>query len=251
VVLAALSAGQPLVVAAALAAGLLISIRPLRRLLPEGSLTARPGRGAAIAVLGLISVAFFGVEAFIPLAVSSLRNAGTLAGGLALTAAAVTWAAGSWLQARMATHGSRRGLTAIGIGLIGIGIGLEAAVPLTSLNPVLLAAAGWGLSGLGMGIAYSTATLASIQTAPEGSAGAASASVQLAEALGIALGTGVTGGVVAFGAGGTLGLAPAIALADILMLVVCGLALKIVGGMPVAQPSDAAGEAVQVANRGL
>lgn len=141
---------------------------------------------------------------------------------------------------------------AAGISLIGVGIALEAAVPLTSLAPVWLAAAGWAVSGLGMGIAYSTATLTIIESAPAGGEGAASAAVQLANTLGIGLGTGVAGAVVAFGAAGTLGEAPAIAVADVLMLVICGVTLAIVGRMPDSAP-DAPGhrEAVPVSHRGL
>jgi MFS family permease len=212
--------------------GGVLTVRPLQRLLPDGTLTARPGRGAAVAVLGLISVAFFGTEAFVPLAVASIRGAGTVVGGLALTAAAVTWAAGSWLQARLAGRGSRRGLMAAGVALIGVGIGLEAAVPLTSAAPVWLAAAAWAVSGLGMGIAYSTATLAIIESAPSGEEGAASAAIQLANTLGIGLGTGVAGGVVAFAAAGAMGEAPGIAVADLLMLVACGATLAILGRIP-------------------
>jgi MFS family permease len=250
-VLGALTQGQILLVLPAILVSVALGFRPLQRLLPDGTLGARPGRGAAVAVLGLISIAFFGVEAFVPLAVVSMRGASTVTGGLALTAAAVTWAAGSWLQARL-TRGSRRALTAAGVALIGFGIVLEAVVPLTSLAPVWLAAAGWGVSGLGMGIAYSTATLTIIESAPAGGEGAASAAVQLANTLGIGLGTGVAGAVVAYGAAGTLGEAPAIAIADVLMLVVCGVTLAIVGRMPDAAPDAAAPrEAMPVSHPGL
>jgi MFS family permease len=62
-VLGALSA--PSVFAAVPAvAGAVLAQRSLKRLLPPGSLTARPGRGAATAVLGLLSLSFFGAEAF-------------------------------------------------------------------------------------------------------------------------------------------------------------------------------------------
>jgi MFS family permease len=225
--------GNLLLAAAFVVGGLGLMARPLRRLFPAGTMLARPGRGAAIAVLGLISVAFFGAEAFVPLAVSSVRNAGTVAGGLALTAAAVTWAIGSWIQARLAHGRHRRLVVAAGIGLVALGIGFEAVVPVSSLAPVWLAAVGWAIGGLGMGMSYSMLTLASIESAPSGTEGAASASVQLAEALGIALGTGVTGSVVAIGAV-ALGLAPAIALAEIAMLLVCGLGLLLVGRVPAA-----------------
>ena len=229
--LGALGARDLLVFGLALVGGLLLAIPPLRRLLPAGTLSAQPGRGAAVAVVGLVSIAFFGVEAFVPLAVSSIRNAGTVAGGLALAAAAVTWAAGSWVQARLTGRVSRRTMTGAGIGLIAVGIGMEAAIPVTAL-PVWVAAAGWAVSGLGMGISYSTSTLATIETARSGEEGAASAAVQLAEALGIGLGTGVVGAVVAYGATELFGMAPAITIADLLMLVVCGIALLAAARMP-------------------
>lgn len=231
VMLAGLGARNLAFLALALVAGLLLAIPPLRRLLPPGTLSARPGRGAAVAVLGLISIAFFGVEAFVPLAVSSIRTAGTLAGGLALAAAAVTWAAGSWVQARLTGKVSRRAMTGAGIGLIAIGIGMEAVIPITAV-PIWLAAAGWGVGGFGMGIAYSQATLATIETAQSGEEGAASAAVQLAEALGIGLGTGLAGAVVAYGATELSGMAPGIFIADVLMLIVCVVALGVASRVP-------------------
>jgi MFS family permease len=178
-------------------------------------------------MVALISAAFFGAEAFVPLAVSSVRGAGTVAGGLSLTAAAVTWAAGSWVQARMGERSHRGGLVAAGVGLIGIGIGVEAAIPLTSL-PVYAAAIAWAVAGLGMGIAYSLAALLSIRAAPGGEEGAASAAIQLSNTLGIALGTGVAGSAVTVVTAG-IGLAPAIAIAELLMVVLCGLTIGISG----------------------
>jgi MFS family permease len=120
----------------------------------------------------------------------------------------------------------------MGVALIGAGIGLEVAVAVTSL-PTWWAAAGWAIAGLGMGVAYSLTTLTSIQSAPPGGEGAASASIQLANTLGVALGTGVAGAIVAVGAVG-LGLAPAIALAELAMLVLCGLTVAVSGRVPSA-----------------
>ena len=146
--------------------------------------SAQPGRGAAVAVVGLVSIAFFGVEAFVPLAVSSIRNAGTVAGGLALAAAAVTWAAGSWVQARLTGRGPRRAMTGAGHrahcgghrhgggdpGHLAAGLGGGRG---------LGASAAWGWA-----LAYSTATLAIIETAEAGEEGAASAAVSWPNALG-------------------------------------------------------------------
>ena len=235
-VLGALTVGNLLLGVAMAVAGVVLAAAPLRRLLPTGALTASPGRGAAVAVIALVSVAFLGAEAFVPLAVASARGAGTVAGGLALTAAAVTWATGSWLQARFAARGSRTWLLVSGAILIGIGIGIEAAIPVTSL-PIWVAAAGWAVAGLGMGLAYSTATLVVIETAEPGTEGAAAIAAQLSNTLGVAIGTGLAGGIVAFGATALGGLAPAITIADLLLVAVCGATVVIARRVPDNQPA--------------
>jgi len=249
VALAGISSGQLLVGAVLGVAGVAVAVVPLRRLLPPGTLRARSPRGATIAVLALVSVAFFGVEAFVPLVVASIRNAGTVAGGLALTAAALTWAAGSWMQARLAARRSRRAVTTAGLLLVGAGVIVETAIPLTALAPTWLAAAGWAVAGLGMGLAYSTLTLAVIEAAPSGGEGAATASAQLANTIGIAVGTGLAGSLVALAASGPMGLAPGVVVADLVMLcvVVAGIAAarRMPGGTPrqlVGSRSGAAAE---------
>ena len=189
-----------------------------------------------MAVIGLVSVAFLGAEAFVPLAVASARGAGTVAGGLALTAAAVTWATGSWLQARFAARGSRTWLLVSGAILIGVGIGIEAAIPITSL-PIWVAAAAWAVAGLGMGLAYSTATLVVIETAESGTEGAAAIGAQLSNTLGVAIGTGLAGGIVAFGATGLGGLAPAITIANLVLVAVCGATVVIARRVPDRKPA--------------
>jgi MFS family permease len=236
-VLGALTVPNLLVGIAMVGGGAVLAAAPVRRLLPPGALTASPGRGAAAAVIALVTVTFLGAEAFVPLAVASVRSAGTVAGGLALTTAAVTWATGSWLQARFAARGSRTWLLVVGTLLIGAGIGIEAAIPITAL-PVWVAAAAWAVAGLGMGLAYSTAILVVIETAEPGAEGAAAAGAQLSNTLGVAIGTGLAGAVVAFGATGLGGLAPAITIADLLLVAVCGATVLIARRVP-DRPAEA------------
>ena len=229
--LSALSVGHPVLGLVLAVVGIIALHPPLRRLLPEGTLSARPGRGAAVAALALISIAFLGAEAFVPLAVSSVRNAGVVAGGLALTAAAVTWATGSWVQARLAGRGARRSLVAAAFSLVLVGIAVVTTVPLTSV-PIWVASAAWAVAGLGMGLGYSTLTLMTIESASPGAEGAAAAAVQLGNTLGIAAGTGIAGGIVSLVARGP-GLAPAIGLANLVMIVACGVGLVITRRLPV------------------
>jgi len=71
----------------------------------------------------------------------------------------------------------------------------------TTTIPAGIAAIAWGVTGLGMGLAYSTATLVVLESAPAGEEGAASSATQLANVLGTAVGTGIGGAIVALATG--------------------------------------------------
>ena len=76
--------------------------------------------------------------------------------------------------------------------------------------PIGVAFVAWAVAGFGMGISYSPVSLVVLAEAPAGGEGTASASLQLCDVLGIALGTGVSGAIVA--AGAALGWAESAAL---------------------------------------
>ena len=57
----------------------------------------------------------------------------------------------------------------------------------------------WALPGLGMGFMYSAVTLVVLRGSPAAEQGSASSSLQLADILGTALGTGVAGAITAAG----------------------------------------------------
>lgn len=217
--LGALSVGQPLVAVILGVAGVWLVVAALGHLLPSGALTARAGRAAAVSVVFAVTFAFFGTEAFLPAAVTLVRGETTTIGGLALSGAAVSWTAGSWLQARLAPRGLRRQLVGGGSLLIAAGIGITALVLLPGM-PVAMAAVGWTVAGLGMGLAYSTLALLTLETAEPGQEGQSSSALQLMFTLGTAFGAGIGGAVVALAAAGLLGLAAAIGVVDGIMLVV-------------------------------
>jgi MFS family permease len=176
--------------------GTLVAIPALRRLLPTGSVSAQPGIPAAVALRACTTFAFFGAEAFLPLGLTSVRHLSNTAAGACLTSAALTWTAGAWLQVRLAKHWSRAlllrsGLFIVLVGIAGIAAGLIDGMPLA----VVIVA--WGVSGLGMGITFNSGSLVVIDSAPPGQEGTASASLQLADVLGTAVGTGIGGAAVA------------------------------------------------------
>ena len=162
--LTALSIGSPLPALVLAVAGGWLGLRCLRPLLPEGSLRLAPGRPSVAIAMFAISFAFFGTEAFVPLSVVELRGGSVTLGGLALSAAAVTWVIGSWLQDRAAGAGMRRTLVVAGAALIAAGIVVTAGVLVPNV-PVLIAPVGWAIAGLGMGLAYSMLALLMLETA--------------------------------------------------------------------------------------
>jgi MFS family permease len=203
--------------------GLPIGIVSLRYVLPPGTLRVKAGLPAAIATIGLLSVAFFGGEAFLPLTLISIRGQNTIIAGIALTAATLCWTAGSWLQAKLAPQHGRRMLVMIGLLIVAVGLAGIASILIPDI-PAIAAIAAWGVGGLGMGLAYSTLSLVVLETAPKDQVGSASASMELSSVLGTALGTGLGGVIIAFAAGSGRSPSWGIAVIDILVIAVIGFA---------------------------
>ncbi|MCU4185414.1 MFS transporter [Acidiferrimicrobium sp. IK] len=197
-VLGGLSSASWPVAAGLAVVGIGAGLPALRRLLPPGALRVRPGLPAAVGVRGLLTFGFFAADAYVPYTVIVVRHHSTAFGGLALTVATMTWTAGSWIQARLlATVGPRR-LVAAGLLIVAVGAALTSTVLIDHV-PVALAAVGWGVAGLGIGMSYSPISVTALDRASPGAEGRASASVQLTDVLGTALGTGTAGALVALG----------------------------------------------------
>src|SRR5690349_20016150 len=79
--------------------------------------------------------------------------------------------------------------------------------------PVAVGLVAWTVAGLGMGLAYAPLSLMMLRMAPPGREGRASASLNLADVLGTAIGIGVGGAAVAIAAGRELRLGVAAAFA--------------------------------------
>lgn len=158
----------------------------------------RIGRGLPSAVLmrGLLAGSFFGAEAFVPLMLVHERGVATAVAGVTLTMAALGWTAGSWLQGRPSLRVRREVLVRRGTGLVALGVaGVSLAV--WPLLPPLVAAAGWAVGGLGMGLAMSSTSVAVLDLSPVHEQGFNSAALQISDALGTTTFVGVGGAVFA------------------------------------------------------
>lgn len=185
--------GTPLLIAA----GALVALPALKRLLPPGTLKLEPGLPSAIARRGFVTFVFFGADSYVPLTVTDVRGThSTFLAGVALTAATLGWTTGSWVQERRHQQWGSQRLMSRGITLIVVGIGGMIVVATTHV-PAGLAMVAWGVAGLGMGLAYSAISVVVLNSAPRGHEGATSAALQLSDNLGIALGAGFGGAAVA------------------------------------------------------
>jgi MFS family permease len=193
-----LTSGQLLPTVLLVVLGLPIGIHALARLTPAGTLRARPILPAAVLVRGIQTFMFFGVDAFVPLALVEWRGVSLTESGIALTAATVVWTAGSWVQA----HGSSRwpSYRFVQVGFAFTLVGL-ASFMLVLRQDVswLVAIPTFAVAGFGMGLAYSPLALIVLREASPENHGSASSALSLTDSLGTAMGTGVAGAIIAAG----------------------------------------------------
>jgi MFS family permease len=187
-----------------IAAGGLAGLPALRRLVPPGTLAGWPGLPATIASRGLLTFTFFGADAYVTLAVTALRHRTPVVAGIAVTGATVAWTAGAWMQARLSGSWEGRRLVRAGLAIVLAGIAGMMVLVLVPSVPVAEGLAAWTVAGLGMGLAYAPLSLMMLQKALPGHEGQASASLNLADVLGTAIGIGAGGAAVAATAGGDL-----------------------------------------------
>lgn len=228
--LAALSSRNLLIGLGLAAVAALVGLAPLRRLLPRHARGA-PGLPATILSRGLLTFAFFGADAYVTLTITTVRHHGTLMAGAVVTASTLAWTAGSWLQARLNQEWEgarlvRTGLLLILAGTAGMAWQLRPGIP------VWEAFVAWSVAGFGMGLSYAPISLMMMRAAPSGREGWASASLNLADVLGIALGVGVGGTAVAAVSRGTQPIAGGVVIAFAAAALAAVLALVIARRLP-------------------
>ena len=223
--LAGLSSPVPAVAVGLTIAGLLIGVPAFRSLVPPGTLRAKGRLPAAILIRGMATFAFFAIDAYISLALVAWRGTTPAEAGLVLTAATVSWTAGSWIQARSVVRVGAARFVGVGLATVVVGIGATTLV-LVPAVPWLWAVPAFAVTGLGMGLSYSPITLVVLAEAVPGTEGGATAGLQLSDTLGTALGTGVAGAIVA--AGARAGAQPWVGLAGAFL---AGAAIAVVGVM--------------------
>jgi MFS family permease len=160
-------------------AGLAALVPALRVLLPRGTVTARAGLPATVLARGVLAGAFFGVEAYIPLVLTSVHGFSPALAGVPLTVGACGWAAASNWQGRhvdIPRHVLiRLGLTTLAIGLAGTAL----AGPHWGTGWLILPF--WLVAGASMGLAYPSISVLSLDYAAPRDRGFVSSALQVAD----------------------------------------------------------------------
>ena len=224
--------GVPLVVV-----GLPAAVWAFIGLVPKGTLSLKPGVPATVGIRGVLTWAFFAADAYIPLAVVDGRHSATWIAATALSVGSVTWAGASWVQARLIDrHGPRR-LDRVGFTAVAAGIALMIGV--SQGLPTGVAVVAWAIGCFGIGLAYSPLSITVLAAARPGEEGAASSALQLSDAVGIAVGTGIGGWIVAAfdHGGGSVASSTSVVFAVALVMALIGLAGS--SRLPVTVPEQA------------
>ncbi|MEW2356524.1 hypothetical protein [Spirillospora sp. NPDC029432] len=179
----------------------------------------RRGLPSVVLVRGLLSGAFFGMDVFIPLALTSLHGFSPTQAGVVLTVAALGWSAASQYQGR--SRRSQAFFVRLGAVLVTAGI---AASVLTLQVSGWPAAVTWIIGGAGMGFAIGSLSVLMLRLSPEDEQGASSSALQIADMLGSSLVVGVAGALVtAFGTGTSGRLALGLGVAGAVFAAIAGL----------------------------
>jgi MFS family permease len=241
--LGGMTSGQAIPFAILGSLGVALAIFALRRLTPSGTLVAAPGLPAAVLMRGIITFGFFAVDAYVALALVDWRGLRVAEAGLALTAATISWTAGSWTQARLSSRYPPERFVRVGLLVLVAGLASFTVVLLPQVSP-WLSIPTLALAGYAMGLAYSPLALIVLREAPTGEQGRASAAISLTDSLGTALGTGVTGALVAASVRAVGDPSAGLALGFGVAVGVTVVGVAIGGRLHVATPREQVGEAL-------
>lgn len=180
-----------------LVTGLAALVLALPRLMPACFRRFERGLSPVIVARGLLAGAFVGGEAFIPLMMVEERKVALVIAGAMLTVGSVGWTTGSWLQSRSWLKIRRDRLITIGCGLLAVGLGGTGLVAYLPSIPYGFVGLAWIFSGLGMGLATSSTSLAVMTLSLRAEQGRNASSLNVSDALGSGVFVGISGTIFA------------------------------------------------------
>ena len=182
------------------AASLGVTAWSTRALMPVGFLRMAPGIPAVVGMRGVIAGSFFAAEIYVPLALQEIRGTSVALSGGVLTAATITWFAGSWLQGSHKLKYSRQQILFAGVLLTSLGIALTPVavfVPTSITVAAVVASVVWGIAAFGMGMCFPTLGGLMLDQSPDEEHARHSASLQMSDSFGVIIATAIAGSVLA------------------------------------------------------
>ena len=194
-------------------AGAAVAISGSRVLYPSGVARATRGLPAVFSVRLIATMAFIGVESFLPLAADRLHGVGPIAQGMVIIGAAVTWTIGQALAARWRTNGRCNDAQLIRMGFAVMAVGIASSMTiLRSSIPLAVTFCTWSITGFGTGMLLGPTTVRALALAPEGHDGIVSSQISLSDSIGFATMGGIGGAMIALADRDTFSLRTAIVL---------------------------------------
>lgn len=169
----------------------------LPRLMPAGIWRLKPGLGPVVTVRALIGGTYFATESFAILMLVEIHGLDLRLAGLMFTAGTIGWTTGAFLQARWRIR--RDLLMTYGSVSLALGVLSVALIAWSGTSWFWLVAIAWIVSGLGMGTAFASTSVATMRLSSDAEQGRNAASLQLSEALGASLLAGLAGAGFAWG----------------------------------------------------
>ncbi|MCE7007928.1 MFS transporter [Kibdelosporangium philippinense] len=174
-------------------AGVSVLLPSLFRLLPKGTLAARPGLPVTILARGLLAGAYTAIEVYVTLTLTAVHGYSPVLAGLPLTVGALAWSAAAVLPARNPDIDRlvfvRWGFTLLAVGALGMLL----VTPTWGWGWISFVA--WIVASSGMGLGYSSLSVLTMRYSTLQEQGANTAALQVSERVASA---------VLVGAGGVL-----------------------------------------------
>jgi MFS family permease len=176
-------------------AGIAALVPALRVLMPRGTFSARPGLPATVLMRGVLAGAFFGVEAYVPLTLTSVHGFSPAMSGIPLTVGAIGWAGASHWQGRQPNLDRAR-LIRFGLLALAAGLGLMSLVS-ADWGLAWLVLPFWLVAGTAMGLSYPSISVLSLDYAAPRDRGFVSAALQVNDMTFSAISVGLGGVMLA------------------------------------------------------
>lgn len=166
----------------------------ISHLLPKGTWRMVRGLPSLILMRGLMGTAFTIADVYLPLYMINQRGLPASLAGLSLTVGGVTWAVGAWLAGRGKILPARA--LQLGAACMLAGMAFSALVLIPGW-PVWIAWIGWIAAGFGIGLAYPTQSVVTLETSAVHEQGNNASALQLSETVTTATALAVVGAVFA------------------------------------------------------